>query len=88
MPAKKAPLTLNEHRAMGDTLIARSREFANLWVSLSGRYGTTHKAPKAAKRAMDAVDELRNQLDSQLCRDLPDDFDPAIYYGARESSED
>lgn len=43
----------------------------------------TSKEYKAARKALVAVDELRNQLDNMICRDYLDFKDATkIYYGS------
>jgi hypothetical protein len=77
----RRPLSLDDHRLLGRELY-EIRIFATsrLSVDLSNRYGTSKRVSRLAHRLHVDLDALRCELDSQLARDHPDDFDPRVYY--------
>lgn len=86
---KRPPLSLDEHRQLGLELSEMRNRMVTLAVDLSGRYRQT-RSPRRALRAQAALDDLRSELDNQLLRDHPDDFEPRVYYRphSRSSNRD
>ena len=74
------PLTLDDHRAIGVDLHRMRNDLLHLSVRLANSYGKTRRSTTLARRAQAAIDKLRCELDSQLCRDHPDHFDAHTYY--------
>lgn len=47
---------------------------------LANTCGKCNRLGRLAERAYRTVDSLRSELDDQLCRDYPKQFDPDVYY--------
>lgn len=73
-------MTFEEHRELGRRLHATDVAAGRDFVDLANRYGTSTKLARRARRVMNDLSELRSELDSQLCREHPDDFAPEVYY--------
>jgi hypothetical protein len=77
---KKEKMTIDQHIELG-------REIKNFRACILQSHvmrvgGKTSREYKAVRKALDAVDELRNQLDNVVCRDYMDFKDATkIYYG-------
>lgn len=77
------------HVEIGGQLQDAREQLLHLTVELSRAYPQTSKQVRAAQRAQEAVDELRNVLDGVSSNELPEEgWTTTIYYGAnREGRE-
>lgn len=84
-----APLTPREHQRLGAEL-HRMHQFVvrELCVDTATRYGKTSNVARSARRLEDALSHARCLLDSQYCRDHPDEFDTRAYYPGAGAEQD
>jgi hypothetical protein len=75
-------MTIEQHRATGRQLKQARAILATAAVAIPNTYGKTSKPGRLANRPLRALDALRCELDEQLHRDHPRQFDAGIYYGA------
>jgi hypothetical protein len=85
---RKAKLTIEEHREIGKALKTfRNERLINYAISIENATPKNSRQSKAARKALDAIDELRNVMDDLVCEDYFDEIGDAfkeIYYGAEE----
>lgn len=81
----KPKFSFDKHRNAGSKLKRVRQELLTLSVEIANSYPHTSEASRRAKKALEAVDALRCELDSQLFRDCPvetaDDKWKGVYYG-------
>jgi hypothetical protein len=82
----KPKFSFDKHRNTGSKLKRVRGELVTLNVEIANSYAHTSKASRCAKKALEAVDALICELDSQLFRDCPietaGDKWKGVYYGA------
>jgi hypothetical protein len=82
MTARKPGLPICQHIALGGQLQAIRDQLLHASVALGNAYPKGSKAARQAEKALHAVDELRNVLDSASADEHPEDqWTPSVYYG-------
>ena len=85
--SRKPGLSFAKHRATGAKLLGVRDDLAKLVVEIAAAYPNTSKATRLAGKVVDAIDNLRCELDSQLFKDCPaettGDNWKGLYYGGR-----
>ncbi len=82
---KKSRFSFEKHRDAGQKLKELRAILQTLSVDIANSYPRKSKTHQCAMKAVEAVDNLRYELDSQLFRDCPDktsrDEWKGIYFG-------
>jgi len=76
----KTKWTYQKHVQAGQQLSEYRNQLGNLILELGQSYSVNLKAIKLAYKAQKDLDELRSELDNQLCRDFKEFFSPGVYY--------
>jgi|SRR5271168_3049140 len=76
----KTKWTYQKHVETGRGLSEYRNKLVDFILELSHSYSVNSKAVRLAHKAQKAVDELRCELDDQLCRDYKEFFSPHVYY--------
>jgi hypothetical protein len=82
---RKPGLTFERHVEIAKRLKIIRKELLDLWMELQCAYPKNSDCILALRRILGLgrqFDQLRGDLDSRLCREYNDKFDPEIYYGA------
>jgi hypothetical protein len=83
MPEGKTPLTIDEHIDFGGHLQHLRADLTGALRLVLAHYPKTSRQARAAREALNSIDELRAALDSASCRELPGEkWSPLIYFGA------
>jgi hypothetical protein len=83
MTTAKPGLPICQHIFLGLQLLHTREQLLDTAVKLGNAYPKAAGQVRQARKAQDAVDELRNRLDSVSSDENPaGDWSPAIYYGA------
>ena len=72
-------LTTDQHRDLGQRLVALQHESTMIHEELSKTYGDDELPAMAAKRVTDAAHALRNILDARLVKEHPGRASREIY---------
>jgi hypothetical protein len=84
---KKAKLTLQEHQKIGETLKTfRNERLIHYAVLIQTATPKNSPQSKAVRKALSAIDELRNVMDGLAHEDYGD-APTGIYYGAGERAK-
>lgn len=78
-PETTNPLTLDEHRQLGAELRcanARMRQLCGLLVDV---YGPNNRAAFTFQKLVETMERLRQELETQACRDLGGNASDAFY---------
>jgi hypothetical protein len=73
------PLTLEEHRELGQEIRAASARLRELCAMMVGVYGAENRAARSFVKLTEAINSLRQELQTQAARDLPGDPVDGIY---------
>ena len=65
------PLTLEEHRELGQEIRAASARLRELCTMMVGVYGSESPAARTFVKLTEAMESLRQELQTQAARDLP-----------------
>lgn len=81
----KPKFSFQKHQNTGSKLKKIRQELLTLSVEIGNSYPNASKVCRRANKAVEAIDELRSELDSQLFKDCPtetsgDDW-KGVYYG-------
>jgi 2-methylcitrate dehydratase PrpD len=81
----KRRFSFDKHKDTGQKLKELRETLLALSVEIANSYPRTYKTCRYANKAVNAVNELRCELDSQLFRDCPDEVAgdgwQGVYYG-------
>jgi hypothetical protein len=84
----KVKLTLQEHQKMGSALKTfRNEHLIHYATSIQNATPKNSPQSRAVRKALNAIDDLRNVMDELVCRDYFDEIGDAfkeIYYGWEE----
>jgi hypothetical protein len=83
---KKTPLSIEQHRELGQQLHHLQKFASRLAVYLNGHYPANSKSVKCALTVTDWVDKLQAALDSQFAKDHTRDFVTHVYYPVESES--
>ncbi|NDY56619.1 hypothetical protein G3N56_07665 [Desulfovibrio sulfodismutans] len=84
---RKKGFTLEQHQRFGDAIHAARTTLVKLTVEASKAYPFKEKVHRRIGRALDAIEELRSELDSLVFaenRDRGSTENAEIYYGPRK----
>ncbi len=85
---RKQPLSLEQHRQLGLELEAARLLVMRAYIHLGNAYPIAFQGVNLAKKAQDAISDLKCALDDAAVAQLPDDAAPTtIYYGRSEEAE-
>ena len=73
------PLTLEEHRELGQEIRGANARLRELCTMMVGVYGFENRAAHSFVRLTEAMDSLRQELQRQAALDLPGDPVDGIY---------
>ena len=73
------PLTLEEHRELSQEIRAASARLRELCTMMVGAYGSENRAAHTFVKLTEAMNSLRQELQTQAVRDLPGDPVDGIY---------
>jgi hypothetical protein len=65
------PLTLEEHRELGQEIRTASARLRELCTMMVGVYGSENRAAHSFVKLTEAMNSLRQELQTQAARDLP-----------------
>jgi hypothetical protein len=65
------PLTLEEHRELGQEIRTASARLRELCTMMAGVYGSENRAAHSFVKLTEAMNSLRQELQTQAVRDLP-----------------
>ena len=88
MPGKKIGYTLEQHERLGLELQTMRDRLNKTFVDLQKNYRRDAKAIRKAGAALNAVDKLRSELDSLVCKEQAGNKDlecTKVYYRAHRS---
>lgn len=74
------PLSLAEHRALGQELFHLRNRVQSLMIAIANRYPKSGKTSRTAITACRTLDTVRCRMDSQAAVDLGDEFTTQLYY--------
>jgi hypothetical protein len=78
-PAESIPLTVEEHRELGAELRKSRTRIVELSILVSEIYGTSNQAAFSFMRAVEALDRLCADLQTQAAKDWPGRLTDGIY---------
>ncbi len=81
MKSKVTNLTLDEHKQLAEDLRKIVHRLHSLISKDCRGMGLTCYLRRLAFRNLRALDDLRSELDNDLCRKFPTESYPSIYYG-------
>ncbi len=81
---KKLGLKLGEHEYFGKLLWSLLRESQSIFQELSKSYPTRSKHVRLCGKVIEAINNLRCELDSAVFKEYPKEATPGIYYLKRD----
>ena len=70
-PENSIPLTLDEHRELGSEMKAATNRLRNLCDLIVHVYGPNNRAAFSFLKALEAMDRLKQDLQTQATHDMP-----------------
>jgi hypothetical protein len=77
---RKPGLTFEQHVEAGRELAALSDTLSRRYIAVANAYPKNARFTSSLHRSLDALRRARSELDDQLARDFPAQFDTHIYY--------
>ena len=80
----KPRFSLEKHQEVGKELRVIRNHLVTLSVEICNAYPKNSKECRRARKACDAIEELRSSLDNYFCGEYPCEDYRGIYYGPSE----
>ena len=81
MSKRKVPMTIDEHRELGNRLKVIRADYMKTLLRLQEAYPQQSRCVLALRRTLKQLELLRNALDDDIAYEYPREFTPNYYYG-------